>query len=305
MKLQELMDKKKLKRSLEAIVVAGVVLAGGYYAKQGGREDASSREDSTEQYGSRETTYGSRETGGAATTATTGKTAAPSLLELPAASEGEDIIRHDNYTISYNSTACIPNWVAYELTSDELAGDEERGDRMFSKDPSYRKKQAMREDYSGSGWTKGHMAPAADFRWSADAMDETFYLTNVCPQDETLNAGDWEYLERQVRGWAKQLGSVWVVSGPIVGTGRHGRIGERGVVVPDAFFKAVLGRRNGQWRAIAFVMGNDTQRYWLRDCAMSVDCLEKTTGLDFFPTLEDAAEQTAEASFKLSDWGIK
>lgn len=79
MKLQELMDKKKFKRSLEAIVVAGVVLAGGYYAKQGGREDASSREDSTEQ-------YGSRETGSAATT---GKTAAPSLLELPAGQDAE------------------------------------------------------------------------------------------------------------------------------------------------------------------------------------------------------------------------
>ena len=225
-------------------------------------------------------------------------------MELPVISATDEIIRHDNYVICYNREMYIPNWVAYELTSKEIEGDEERGDRMFSMDPKYRKTQAMREDYYGSGWTKGHMAPAADFRWSASAMDETFYLTNVCPQNERLNGKDWEYLERQVRGWAGRYGKVWVVTGPIVGENKYGRIGERGVVVPDSFFKAVLIEKKGKYYSIAFVMDNDSKRYYLEDCAVSVNYLEEMTGIDFFPALDDSIEDKIEGQLRPSEWGI-
>lgn len=226
-------------------------------------------------------------------------------LEIPAVSSSDEIIRHDAYVISYDSARRIPEWVAYELTSEETEGEEERNSRMFSMDPDYHGTQAMREDYSNSGWTKGHMAPAADFRWSPEVMDQTFYLTNVCPQDETLNANDWEYLERQVRRWAKEYGRVWVVTGPIVGNNGYGCIGERNVVIPDAFFKAVLACKGDNCTAIAFVMGNDDKRYFLADCAISIDDLERRTGLDFFPALDDAMETEAEKTFRLSDWGIR
>lgn len=225
-------------------------------------------------------------------------------MELPVISATDEIIRHDNYVICYNREMYIPNWVAYELTSKEIEGDEERGDRMFSMDPKYRKTQAMREDYYDSGWTKGHMAPAADFRWSASAMDETFYLTNVCPQNERLNGKDWEYLERQVRGWAERYGKVWVVTGPIVGENKYGRIGERGVVVPDSFFKAVLIEKKGKYHSIAFVMDNDSKRYYLEDCAVSVNYLEEMTGIDFFPALDDSIEDKIEGQLRPSEWGI-
>ena len=225
-------------------------------------------------------------------------------MELPVISATDEIIRHDNYVICYNREMYIPNWVAYELTSKEIEGNEERGDRMFSMDPKYRKTQAMREDYYDSGWTKGHMAPAADFRWSASAMDETFYLTNVCPQNERLNGKDWEYLERQVRGWAGRYGKVWVVTGPIVGENKYGRIGERGVVVPDSFFKAVLIEKKGKYYSIAFVMDNDSKRYYLEDCAVSVNYLEEMTGIDFFPALDDSIEDKIEGQLRPSEWGI-
>lgn len=227
-----------------------------------------------------------------------------SLLELPADVRGSVTVSYSGYTSSYNQKTLIPDWVAYELTSDETYGDEERGDRMFSMDKRVKGPQAMREDYSDSGWTKGHMAPASDFRWSADAMDDTFHFTNVCPQNEYLNGNDWEYLERQVRSWAKQFGKVWVTTGPVIGTNKYGCIGERDVVVPDAFFKAVLAFKNGKYKAIAFVMGNDEQRYWLQDCAVSVDDVEKLTGLDLYPALDDAIEESVESQISLSFWGI-
>ena len=172
-------------------------------------------------------------------------------------------------------------------------------------DPSLKRKpQAMREDYSNSGWTKGHMIPASDVRWSITGMDETFYFTNICPQNESLNAGDWEYLERKVRKWARDYGSVYVVTGPIIGEGKYGKIGARGVTVPDAFFKAVATLRNGRYYSIAFVMGNDDKRYYLRDCAVSVNELENITGLDLFPALDDSIEESVESQLSLSDWDI-
>lgn len=226
------------------------------------------------------------------------------LLELPATSDSDIILTHKGFTVSYNADAHIPVWVAYELTEEETSGDIDRDEAVFKMDPSYSRTQAMREDYYDSGWTRGHMACAADFRWDEDAMNETFYLTNICPQDEELNKGDWNYLEKQVRYWARDYGKVWVVTGPIIGTGKYGTIGDRDVAVPDAFFKAVLASKNGKFRSIAFVMNNDSERYWLDDCSMTVNDLEKLTGLDFFTLLPDDVEDQIEGQLKFSDWNI-
>lgn len=227
------------------------------------------------------------------------------LLELPATQAGDPVIRHAGFILAYDADAKIPKWVAYELTAEETHGDAERDELFFKMDPSYKRSQAMREDYSESGWTKGHMACAADFKWDSDAMEETFYLTNVCPQDEELNKGDWNYLEKQVRNWARRYGRVWVISGPIIGSNRFGTIGDRDVVVPDSFFKAVLAPGRNGYQSIAFVMGNDTKRYYLDKCSMSVNDLEKRTGIDFFAALPDDVEESVEAQYKPSDWGIR
>lgn len=229
----------------------------------------------------------------------------PALMEIPTGRNDVNVLVYDGYVSSYNTSTLIPDWVAYELTADETYGDAGREDKMFSMDPDFKKKQAMREDYKNSGWTKGHMAPAADFRWDDDAMTETFYFQNCCPQNEELNANDWEYLERQVRRWAKEFGKVWVVTGPIIGDNIYGTIGDRDVVVPDSFFKAVLACKNGKYRSIAFIMNNDSERYYLQDCALSVDELEKITGIDFYPALDDNFEESVESVYKLSDWGIR
>lgn len=229
------------------------------------------------------------------------------LLEIPALTDGGRIVQHGAYVSSYNTETLIPNWVAYELTAEETEGNRSREGMEFRMDPSLKGvRQAMREDYTGSGWTKGHLMPAADASFDAAAMGETFYFTNICPQDETLNAGDWQYLEKRVRQWANRYGSVWVVTGPIVGENRYGTIGDRDVVVPDAFYKALLIRKkNGSYSAIAFVMDNDDDRYYLKDCMMTVDKLESLTGFDFFPGLDDTIEEKVESTLRLSDWGIK
>lgn len=228
-------------------------------------------------------------------------------LELPVPVSGGRIVKHGAYVTSYNTSTLIPDWVAYELTAEEASGRRGRDGVEFKMDPDLRGcTQAMREDYSGSGWTKGHLMPAADAASSTSTMEETFYFTNICPQDETLNAGDWAYLEKRVRQWANRYGHIWVVTGPIVGENRYGTIGEREVVVPDSFFKALLiQKKNGSYSAIAFVMDNDDERYYLKDCYLTVDELETLTGFNFFPQLDDTIEEKVESKVRLSDWGIR
>lgn len=198
----------------------------------------------------------------------------PAGMEIPAPGITDNVVVYDGYTSAYNTSTLIPNWVAYELTEEETHGEVDREDKMFSMDSNFSGRQARREDYSRSGWTKGHMAPAKDLAWSEDAMDQTFYFMNVCPQDETLNAKDWNYLEKQVRKWAREYGKVWVVSGSL-------------------------------YSAIGFVMGNDSERYYLADCSMSINDLEALTGIDFFPALPDDIEDLVESDYDLSVWSIK
>lgn len=229
----------------------------------------------------------------------------PQGLEIPSSAPQDNIVEYQGYVTSYNTRTLIPNWVAYELTEEETRGEATRDEKEFSMDFNFKGKQARREDYFRSGWTRGHMAPAGDFFWSDEAMSETFYFLNICPQKEELNNKDWQYLEKQVRRWARQYGRVWVVSGPIIGDNKYGTIGPDHVVVPDAFFKVALVHDGSRYQAVAFVMQNDANRYYLEKCALSVDDLELLTGLDFYPALPDNLEEYVEAAYDPSVWGLR
>ena len=125
------------------------------------------------------------------------------------------IIRHKGYTLSYNNDWRLANWVGYVLTTQETEGDVERSD-WFDKDPMVKGVQVRHADYTHSGFDRGHMAPAADMKWDKQAMVESFYMSNICPQVHALNAGLWSSLEDRVRSWARRDSAVVVVCGPIV-----------------------------------------------------------------------------------------
>lgn len=210
------------------------------------------------------------------------------------------IISYRGYDVMYNPEYKIPRWVKYELTASETDGPNSRKGLNFRPDPSLTAAQANDYDYRNSGWSRGHMAPAGDFQWSSEAMSETFYFTNCCPQNQSLNAGQWNTLEKKVRDWADRFGSVTVVTGPLVWENTYGTIGNNKVVVPDAFFKAIL---TGE-QAIAFVMYNRPDNENMQKCAMSVDKLEEISGIDFFAELEDNLENKVESTFHLKNWGL-
>ncbi|MGN1233491.1 MAG: DNA/RNA non-specific endonuclease [Candidatus Cryptobacteroides sp.] len=218
----------------------------------------------------------------------------------PKPEKGGTLITYYAYEVMYNPEYRIPVWVQYTLTAEETDGPYSRSGLNFGQDPSLALPQAEDSDYRNSGWSRGHMAPAGDFKWSGKAMAESFYFTNCCPQDISLNNGQWKTLEEKVRGWANRFGSVTVVTGPLIIDNAYGTIGRNKVVVPDAFFKAVLAGE----QCIAFVMYNKSRNENLQKCAMSVDRLEEISGIDFFPELKDKVETRIEAVYDLKYWGL-
>ncbi len=203
-------------------------------------------------------------------------------LECPEYGDDEHIVQYSGFTVSYNHTTLVPNWVAYELTADELKVRYNTKSSNFSRDPYLKGRQASREDYSHSGWDKGHMAPKADMRWSERSYWESHYFTNICPQNHTLNGGDWNRLEQAVRRWAREYGRVWVVCGPVFDSCRYGTIGEAEVHVPDAFFKAVLLPHGGGYRAVAYLMPNEGKHHSLEYYAIDIETLEQLLGRKLF-----------------------
>lgn len=217
-------------------------------------------------------------------------------FELPEYGPDEDIVVHTGYTASYNHTTLCPDWVAWELTAEEVDGTNE-GQYSFSRDPNVKPPKASREDYSHSGWDKGHMAPKADMKWSCQAMEESFYFTNICPQDHEMNSQSWRKIEEMTRRVAKRYHAVYIVCGPIFKEHRFGTIGEAGVQVPDAFFKAVAVEADGKMQTVGFLMDNTPQNYSPRHYAVTIDSVEKVIGRNLFPKCLEEAENTIDLNF--------
>ena len=215
----------------------------------------------------------------------------------------EQIIEHIGYTVSYNPTWLVPNWVAYELTAVETGGEQERSNH-FKPDPLVEGDPVVTSDYSKSGYDRGHMAPAADMKWSEQAMRESFYMTNICPQLHNLNAGDWKDLEEMARSWAQQYGNIYIACGPIV-EAEYPTIGKtHTIAVPAAFYKVFLRQTNKGWTSIGFIMPNKAGNRPLMTYMLTVDEVEAQTGLDFFYNLPDSIEAQVESDYNIADWTL-
>jgi len=138
-----------------------------------------------------------------------------SYLELPKPNPHDQIIHHQGYTVSYNLTYHVADWVAYELTAEETVAVVQRNNH-FIPDPLLTSCTISNADYKNSGYDRGHLAPAADMCYSYQTMVESFYLSNISPQTPSFNRGIWEKLEQQVRQWAIDDKAVYVVTGTIL-----------------------------------------------------------------------------------------
>ncbi len=226
--------------------------------------------------------------------------------ELPALrkNSNEIILRRRGYTASYNPTTKLPNWVAWHLTAAHTDGNAKRKEHAFHEDTDVPEPRVDTYDYMRSGYDRGHMCPAGDNKWDALAMEQSFLITNICPQDHVLNIGDWNNLETQCRQWAEQYGDIYIVCGPILYKGKHKTIGKNKVVVPEAFFKVIL-RMGKSPQAIGFIYRNNDKRHPWGDYVNSVDEVERITGFDFFSTLPDSVERRVEKKYDAEAWPMQ
>jgi len=215
-------------------------------------------------------------------------------VELPKLQPGERIIHHVGYSLSYNEIHEQANWVAYELTAAEVRGSIKRKD-AFRSDPMISSGSSSISDYKGSGYDRGHLAPAGDMKWSSTAMSESFFMSNISPQDPSFNRGIWKRLESQVRQWAIDNGSVYIATGGVLSYGLN-TIGSNGVSVPQYYYKVILDYQEPDIKGIGFIMPNTAGNQSLQGLAVTIDNVESVTGIDFFHSLPDDIENSVEST---------
>lgn len=220
----------------------------------------------------------------------------------PKAAEGRQIVSHTAYTLSYYEKYEQAEWVAYTLTASDLRGDAERDHEQFHADDAVETGTATPQDYLGTGYDRGHLAPAADMKRSEKAMAESFFMSNMSPQKPQCNRGIWRILEEQVRDFAKKEKHLFIVTGPVLRDGLK-KIGKTTkIAVPEYYYKVILKVAGDEPKAIAFLMKNTGSDEEVKTFAVSIDDVEKETGIDFFPTLPNDLERKLEKSFNVDDW---
>lgn len=218
---------------------------------------------------------------------------------LPSSTTGE-IVNHEYFTLSYNEPYEQAEWVAYTLDKSHLTYDD-RKRPYFIEDPYVSSKSADWRNYKGSGYDRGHLVPAGDRRFSLQAYNETFYTSNISPQDREFNGGVWNDLEQQTRRWAKKYGVLYIFTGGVLESGLK-EIGQEDVDVPDVFYKIIARKNEDKVYSISFMIPNKPQFTSLRDFVVSIDDIEKETGIDFFSELPEKQQNAFEGSINTTGW---
>lgn len=212
------------------------------------------------------------------------------------------IVEHLAYSLDYNEDYEQADWVFYELTKEEVLNKKVPRKDKFAKDPISSISSALATDYAKSGYDRGHLCPAADNRWSKQAMEQSFYMSNMSPQSPDLNRKIWAELEDKVREWAVENEEVYVVTGPILADGFKEKIGKSKVAVPNYFYKVVADLSGDQIKGVGFIFVNGENNGELKYYACTIDMVEERTKIDFFPQLNDSIEQQIETDYVLEDW---
>jgi endonuclease G len=212
-----------------------------------------------------------------------------------------DLLCRKGYLVAHDPYCLTPFWTAEHLTSQKASGTLKRSGK-FKADPDLEVgKRAELTDYKNSGYDRGHMAPSADFAYDAQAMRESFYLSNMVPQSPKMNQQIWRMLEDKARQWAIDRGELYIYTGPIFEGDEVEAIGDNGVCVPTRIYKIIFDPVKVE--AIAFIMPNqplsidDMPNY-----IVSIRDIEALTGLDFLNDLTKSVEDKVETEKAVGLW---
>ncbi|XP_062577938.1 nuclease EXOG, mitochondrial-like [Saccostrea cucullata] len=228
------------------------------------------------------------------------------ILKYGVPNRGEEAKVFTNHVLSYDQSKKIPIWVAECITKEHAQGNANRKYSKFMPDSQILSLfSADNQDYLGSGWSRGHMAPAGNNKHDQRAMDDTFYLSNIVPQDMDNNSGFWNRFEMYCRHLTKRFDSVQIFSGPLVlptETDEKGQklvvypvIGKNEVAVPTHLYKIILVETNGTPSAIGcFIVPNQPieNKYSLTEFQVSLEEIQRRIGVEFFPKLDGTRLQS-------------
>lgn len=220
---------------------------------------------------------------------------------LPSSTTNQ-IVKHDYFTLSYNENYEQAEWVAYELKRSYVRSSNfERP--YFIEDPKVKTGSADWRNYKKSGYDKGHLCPAGDMEFAINAYNDTFFTSNISPQLHNFNGGVWNRLEQKVRYWATKYDGVYVITAGVLSP-KLKTIGKEEVSVPNYFYKILLDNSNGKYKMIAFLVPSKKSDKPIYNFVVSVDSIEKMTGIDFFPKLDNKTENTLEKSSDYKSWSF-
>jgi endonuclease G len=215
-------------------------------------------------------------------------------------------IHKPNFLLFYDTDIMQARFTLHKLEASFTRGDANRYGIRFNEDEVLETKTAWYSDYSGTGYDRGHLVPAGDFKCCQTDMVETFSMSNIAPFDSVLNRYAWNELEMKTRSWARRLGTVYVITGPVF---EHrfkyiGRYTE--VSVPTHFFKIIFtlsGNTGIPKNIIAFLMPNEPMYKFTQErSTVNLDKIEQLSGLDFFKMLPDELENKLEAANQTGGW---
>lgn len=220
---------------------------------------------------------------------------------LPKIGENEQIIHHQAMVLSYNEQHEQANWVAHLVTRDVESGNVSRTND-FRADPLVKTGTAAKDDYWYSGYDRGHLAPSADFRWSQTALSESYFYSNMSPQRPELNREGWAQLENKIRDWAVANEEILVVTGPVLHDSLPVIKGTNTVSVPQLYYKIVVDYTMPEIKGIGFIFPNGPCNTNILAYAVSIDSIQKLTGIDFFHQLSEFEQHTIEDTSNILLW---
>ena len=215
----------------------------------------------------------------------------------------DQVVNHKYYSLSYSEEDEQAEWIVYKITSNNFDNDISRTND-FREDPKIKTGSAKLSDYKGSGYDRGHLVPAGSMKINKTSMSESFYTSNMSPQLPGFNRGIWKRLEEKVRYWAAINDSIFVATGPILDK-PLGTIGTNNVTIPRAYYKTLLGYKDGKAKGLAFILPHERSDSSLYKYIVSINDVEEITGIDFYHKIDKAVQAEVESNIDVKLWFLK
>ena len=223
-------------------------------------------------------------------------------IGFPTVNNGDQLVHHTAMSLCYSEKDEQPTWVMHVVLPAVEFGNVTRTND-FRVDEQVTTGSADKPDYWESGYDRGHLAPSADFRWSEKAVSESFYYSNMSPQKPEFNRESWSNLEAWVRRYVGDFREpVFVVTGGILSDEGLAKLGSNEVTIPKRYYKIVMDLNGSERKGIAFVMTNGVNEYPVASYVITINEVEKLTGIDFFASLDDVEEEELESMNSIAPW---